>query len=101
MPNVIVLGDIRRLLSQAAAVVGDVGNGPPGVGGEPGAWNLRAPNVLASHVDTPQEVTLHVLSVGSLPGSGRSGCKRLSGIGSTISCFVLWIATAIFSLSFC
>ncbi|CBJ32836.1 conserved unknown protein [Ectocarpus siliculosus] len=56
MPNVIVLGDIRRLLSQAAAVAGDVGGGPPGVGGEPGAWNLRAPNVLASHVDTPQEV---------------------------------------------
>ncbi|CAM9149637.1 unnamed protein product, partial [Ectocarpus sp. 13 AM-2016] len=56
MPNVLVLGDIRRLLSQAAAVGGDVGGGPPGVGGEPGAWNLRAPNVLASHVDTSQEV---------------------------------------------
>jgi len=54
IPNVIVLGDIRRVLSQDAAAESEAGSshGPR----EAGPWNLRAPNVIASHVDSPEEV---------------------------------------------
>lgn len=52
VPNVLVLGDIRRLLSRTAAVGGEAGGCPR----EAGAWNLRAPNVIASHIDVPHEV---------------------------------------------
>eukprot|EP00903_Cladosiphon_okamuranus_P013127 g12243.t1 len=53
VPNVLVLGDIRRLLSQTAAIGGETSG--DGSTREAGAWNLRAPNVIASHIDTPHE----------------------------------------------
>lgn len=53
-----MLGDIRRLLSQTAAVGGEPGGGPR----EAGVWNLRAPNVIASHIDAPHEVCMAPMS---------------------------------------
>lgn len=81
VPNVLVLGDIRRLLCQFAAVGGDAGGGQR----EAGTWNLRAPNVLASHIDTPQEVCswawiLRKLCVVEKPCSVASGQATTASI---------------------
>ncbi|CAM9322343.1 unnamed protein product, partial [Hapterophycus canaliculatus] len=54
-PNVLVLGDIHRLLHQTAGHGSDLGVGQRVDGGEAGAWHLRAPSVLASHIDAPHE----------------------------------------------
>lgn len=78
-PNILVLGDIRRLLSQTAAAGGDTGGGLQGAGGEAGAWNIRAPNVIAAHIDTPQEVRNggRGVFVSVAPGSSSSSWAEL------------------------
>lgn len=51
-PNLLVLGDLRRLLSRT----GNQGNGAAGHPGGGGKWELRAPNVIGAVIDMPQEV---------------------------------------------
>lgn len=53
-PNVLVLGDLRRLLGQTASK--DKGGGDPrqNPGGSP--WELQAPNVIGASFDAPREV---------------------------------------------
>lgn len=52
-PNVLVLGDIRRLLSRTTSIdeAGDARGGRKG-----GVWNVRAPKVVSGVIKTPQQV---------------------------------------------
>lgn len=63
-PNVLVLGDLRRILPRSASDSGEReggggggGGGRGGVGGgERERWDLRAPNVVGAVIDAPPEV---------------------------------------------